>query len=299
MEKKQQVDDEIVLIDILLILWKRKIMIFSMTLLLIVVAGTVSMILPRIYNITAIIELGRGADGVPVVRPEEIKETIVSGVYDAQLKIAFNLSADKFPNWQVHILQNPSLLKVSVGSDNPDRTVQILNKLLTLVSERIDKRVQEEKRILENNVKLKEIKKKWMLEQIKLLRAQLLDTTEKFEGLEKAGNRIKLASRLSEAKSVLRYSDQVRRQQQYLNKLQLKLKKTEEKFDAAAIVIDNAQIKYEKIKHTIIRKSPTVPNRPVKPRKILILSLALVFGLMFSILMAFLVEYIQRAGKNS
>lgn len=298
MQQKQHLETEIDLIDILRILVKRKVMIISLTLILGGGAGLVSMMLPQIYKVTAIVEPAKDAEGEPVELSEAIKENILGGAYDQQLIKKYNLSFEDNPEWQVQIPKGTSLLKVSLESDKPELAVRLLTELLALVSARIEERLQVEKQRLENEIKLAIIGHKGQLENIKLLAAQTRSTTDKIGELETARKNA-LASRTSDAMSVLLYSNEIQSQQIYLNNLQLQLKNAEQSVESAAIAVDNTRLKLSQIKSTNINKYPTIPEKPIKPKKALIVAVVLMLGVVSSILLAFFIEYIQRAGKQT
>lgn len=297
MQQEQHLVDEIDLIDILRILWKRKIMILALTLILIVTAGVVSMMLPKIYKITAIVEPAKDAEGKPVELSEAIRENILGGAYDQQLIKKNNLPDEDYPEWQVQIPKGTSLLKVSLESDKPELAVSLLTELLSLVSARIEERLQVEKERIGNEIKLAKISHKGQLENIKLLTAQTRETTEKIGALETA-RKDALASRSSDAMSVLLYSNEIQSQQIYLNNLQLQLKNAEQNVESAAIAIDNTRLKLSQIKSTNINKYPTIPKRPIKPKKVLIVALVGIGSLMGSVVLAFIVEFIWNARRR-
>ncbi len=130
-----------------------------------------------------------------------------------------------------------------------------------------------------------------------MLTTQTRDTADKIVKLETARKNA-LASRSSDAMSVLLYSNEIQSQQIYLNDLLMQLKDMEQKVGSAAIAVDNARLKIAQIRSTNINKPPTVPKKPVKPKKVLIVALALMVGAMGSTLLAFLVEYVGAARQR-
>ena len=297
MPREQHLEDEIDLVALLRILWKRKVMIITLTLLLTFAAGVVVMMLPEIYKITAIIEPAKDADGKPVELSEAIKENILGGAYDQPLVQKHKLSVEEYPEWQVQIPKGTDLLKISLESNKPEFAVSLLSELLTLISARIEDRLQDEKQRIENEIKLAKINHRGQLESIKLLTGQTRDTTDKIGELEIARKNA-LASRSSDAMSVLLYSNEIQSQQIYLNNLQLQVRNAEQNVESSAIAIDNARLKLARIKSTNINKSPSVPQRPVKPKKTLIVALALIGGALGSILLAFCVEFVSNTRQR-
>ncbi len=102
-------------------------MIIALTLLLTVAVGVVAMMLPKIYKVTAIVEPAKNAYGKPVSLPEALKENILGGAYDRDIQQTLGLTSTEYPELQVQIPKNTSLLKVSVECDKPELAVRILN----------------------------------------------------------------------------------------------------------------------------------------------------------------------------
>ncbi len=297
MHDKQPVEDEIALIDVFMILWKRKIMIILLTLLLGGVAGIVSMMLPPVYRVTAIIEPGKGADGESVERPETIKQNILGGAYDLGIQEVLGLTVAEYPALTVQVPKDTALLNISLEIEKPELGVAILNELLLRVSAMIEERLQYERAQLDNNLKLALVEHTGLVESIKLLTLQTRDTAEKISGLEAARGEA-LANLASDAMSVLLYSNEIQSKQIYLNNLQMKLNKAVQATNSAEIGVANARLKIAKIKSTNINKVPLVPEKPVRPKKVLIVLLALIAGLMTSTVLAFLIEYVSNARQR-
>lgn len=294
MQQVERIEDEIDLLDVLRVLWKRKILILSLTIIVPLVAGLVTLMLPDVYEVTAIIEPGQDAAGKPVVLPEAIKENIQGGAYDQYLMEHFKLSADDMPEWRVRIPKKTSLVRIALESDRPQQAVQILNELLRSVTESIEKRLAEEKRKIENEIRLARIKHDSLQKSAELLRKQLAETAAKIRDLEAARRRA-MAANPSNAMSVLLYSNEIQNQQIYLNNLQLRLENTEKDVKSSLVEIDNARLKLEKVRGTNVNKYPNVPEKPVKPKRLLIVVLALVLGGFAGVVVAFLAESLEKA----
>lgn len=298
MQQEQHLEDEIDLIDILRILWERKVMIITFALLLAIAAGVAVMLLPPVYQITAIVEPAKDAEGKSVEMPESIRENILGGAYDGQLIEKNNLSVGDYPDWRVQIPKGTTLLKISLESAKPDLAVSLLNDLLTLISTRLEGRLQVGKQGIENEIKLTKIMHKSQLESIKLLTAQTRETAGKIGELETARKNA-LASRSSDAMSVLLYSNEIQSQQIYLNNLQLKLQQAGQDVDVSTIAVDNARLKLTQIKSTNINKAPSVPPKPVRPKKALIVVLGGILGLVGGVVLAFCVEFVGKVRRRT
>ena len=139
---------------------------------------------------------------------------------------------------------------------------------------------------------------KSQLESIKLLTAQTRETAGKIGELETARKNA-LASRSSDAMSVLLYSNEIQSQQIYLNNLQLKLQQAGQDVDVSTIAVDNARLKLTQIKSTNINKAPSVPPKPVRPKKALIVVLGGILGLVGGVVLAFCVEFVGKVRRRT
>jgi LPS O-antigen subunit length determinant protein (WzzB/FepE family) len=296
--------DEIELIDIIRVLWKRKKLIIFITFLFALVSVGVSLILPKVYVVATIIEPGvrpiadvngQIVDEVPVVSPDSLRETISGGAYDGQIQKKLNITGEDFPEIKASIPKNTTLVNVSIESSNPDRALAVLNELVGQVGTDIQGKLENEKKNIENEIALEKIKNQAVTEKIALVKNQVSETTIKIQQLEKERQK-SMAARSEDAMSVLLYSNEIQNQQIYLNSLQEKLKDLETETLTSAIKIENLHLKLNMVKSTRLVKPPTIPEKPIKPKKPLIVALAGVLGLMGSMMLAFLLEYLERSG---
>ena len=65
-------DDEINLVDLFLIIWKRKMMIIVVTLLMTISAAGISLLMPKVYKVVTILEPAKDAEGKLVENPQDI-----------------------------------------------------------------------------------------------------------------------------------------------------------------------------------------------------------------------------------
>ena len=297
-------EDEIELIDIFRILWKRRKLILLGTLLLTIGAAGISLLLPKVYEVSTIIEPGirpiadvngQIVNEMPVITPEALKESILGGAYDGRIQKKLNIASQDYPKIKVVTPKNTLLVKISIESSKPEQALVILNELVSQAGNDIQEKLESEKSKIGNEIKLTQIYDQSLVEKIKLVEKQTTAVTAKMQDLEK--NRQKsLASRSTDAMSVLLYSNEIQNQQIYLNGLQEKLKNLETEAQGSSVRIDNLLLKLSLIKSTSLTMPPTIPEKPIKPKKALIVALALMVGLMGTVMLAFLLEYLERAG---
>ena len=76
MEKMNEMDDEINLIDIIKVLVKRKVLIVGVVLLFLIIAVVVSLRLPKVYKINFVVDIGmiqRGQKKFPIEETAELR----------------------------------------------------------------------------------------------------------------------------------------------------------------------------------------------------------------------------------
>lgn len=297
-------EQEIELIDLLRILGKRKKLILLGTLLLTVIAAGVSLLLPKVYEVSAIIEPGRIIEqekkgtSQAIVPPEEIKENILGEAYDNNVRKNLNLSPSEYPNkFKVIVPKETTLVKISFETTKPEQGLKILGELMRQVTAAVNEKVDIEKQRMNNDIQLAVIGNKSLVEKISLTKNQMANTTEKIKDLETNRKKI-MVSRGSDAMSILLYSNEVKDQQVYFNNLQEKLNELETEALGADLRIDNLRLTLSQLKATNLVKPPTVSERPVKPKKSLIVALAFMSGLLGTTLLAFMLEYFERAGAG-
>ena len=162
----QTVDNEIDLVDIFLIIWKRKKMIIVVTLLLTVTAAGISFIMPKVYEVVAILEPGRDVEGKLVENPQTIRENILGGAYDQIVAEKLNLRLDKIPIFKVSIPKQTDLVKISVESSEPQQAVFVLQELLLGVSGDIQGDLDLEIKKTRNAIKEAQLEENFLLEKL-------------------------------------------------------------------------------------------------------------------------------------
>jgi uncharacterized protein involved in exopolysaccharide biosynthesis len=295
--RSQIAEDEINLVDLFLILWKRKTMIIGLTILLTVAAAGISFILPKVYEVTTMIEPGKDSEGQVVENPQAIRENILGGAYDLMISERLGLPLNEIPQFKVSVPKLTDLVKISVESSEPRQAVQVLQELLVGITKDIQAGLDIEIKKTQNEIRETQMKDGFLLDQISLLKEQIAQVVFKMTELEKERKKA-LAAPKGDAMAVLLYSNEIQNQQIYLNDLQEKLANTLNKKSQIALQIDNVQLKLSGIKGTNINKPPSVPEKTIKPKKTLIVALAAMLGLMGGVMLAFFAEFIAKVRKQ-
>lgn len=291
-------EQEIELIDLVRILGKRKKLILLGTLLLTLAAAGVSLLLPKVYEVSAIIEPGKIVQDRAIFTSEVIKENILGEAYDTNVRKNLNLSPAEYPNkFKVTVPKETSLVKISFQTARPEQGSKILDELMNQITVAVNEKVNIEKQQMNNEIQLAVISNKALDERITLINQQITDITAKIKGLEVSRSKAMSSSR-TDSMAVLLYSNEIQNQQIYLNSLQEKLKHLEVEAAGADLRIDNLRLTLSQLKATNLVKPPTVSERPVKPKKSLIVAMAFMLGLLGTTLLAFILEYFERAGSG-
>jgi len=290
--------DEIDLIDIMRILWKRRKLIVFGTLLLTIFAAVVSLLLPKVYEVSTIFEPGKNGDESYVMPPEMLKESILGEAYDYRIRQELNIPFDEYPKVKVMIPKGTPILKVSIETKKPEVALNILNNMVKHINDETIQRLDFEKSNIENQIKATRIKNKAVEEKIELTQKQLDETNKKIKSLE--SNKLKaLSTSVEGSMHVLLYSNEIQNQQIYINNLQEKLKNIEEEARGADIRIDSLQLQLSRLTGMKFLKPVTVSEKPVKPKKILIVTLTFISSLLAMTVISIVLHYIENRNAIS
>ena len=157
-------EKEIELIDYLNVIWKRKWLIIIPTFFLVVVVGVISFLLPKQWEIDAIIvpskfliQTEQGAfEEVLVIEPKQIASQINEATYDILIASELNLDIKKFPKLKAENLRDTKLVRISIKEENAEKAKLILYSLFNHLKREIDKKIDVETKGLDTQVVLKE-----------------------------------------------------------------------------------------------------------------------------------------------
>jgi len=301
MHNEDRNDDEIELIDILRVLWKRKALIVLGSLLLAFAGAGASLLMTEVYKVSAIVEPGKRpisnekgqiVEEKVLASTESIKETILGGAFDESIQDELQIPESEYPKVQVSLPKNTELIKLSIESPDTARARDVLKAVIAKVSRDIEDKIKQEKSQIQSNIKLALNVYKGEREQVKLLAEQVEETKATIDEL-KTDRKKAMASRSTDAMAVLLYSNEIQNKQMYLNELNRELKEMETQSQASEITVEQLNLKLAGIKATSVHKEPTASLNPVKPKKTLIVALSFVIGVMGMTMLAFLLEYVQ------
>ena len=102
----------------------------------------------------------------------------------------------------------------------------------------------------------------------------------------------------SDSMTILLYLNEIQNKQVFLNTLYQDLAKLRETKEIADVTISDMKLKLAALKGVDIRKFPEISGKPIKPKKTLIVALAFILGLMGGIMLAFIVEFMDKVGRH-
>jgi len=271
--------DEIELIDLLRIIWSRRNFIIFTTLILMAIAGGISWMLPKKYETTAYIQIGRVWEK-EIENPYLTREWLGSDAFFVQIIEQLNLdtTADqmrKNKRIQAEVLESgptgkklPLLLSVRVYDEIPQQTVDIAQTVTNLLIKRHESRFQE--RLHEYQIYEKSLSHDVAQIENAIRELELLIQKQQMAPVVNAPSVILLQSQL-EQKNV------------QLLGFKRELKDTR--------INNNSKIMTE---NTRLISAPIIPTKPVGPRIVLFSSLAGALGFISALVLAFFLEYLKQ-----
>ncbi len=142
------------------IAWKRRWQIIIPTVIVAVLAGIVSLLLPKVWEVDAIIipskflaqnEAGEFRE-VLVASPIQIAGQISQRSYDAVISAEQNIPIRKFPRISAENLRNTNLIRISIRERDPQSGQKILQSLFNHLKSDFDKKIDVEISSLSNQV---------------------------------------------------------------------------------------------------------------------------------------------------
>ena len=328
----EKYEDEIKLMDLLNLLWKKKWLIILPTLFCVVIVGIISFRLPHIWEVDAMIQpskiLVKTEQGqfeeVVIVSPRQIVGQISQESYNRLIAAELNLNIRTFPKLKAENLKDTNLVKVSIRERNTEKAKLILFSLFKHLKAELDEKIDIEMKGIDSQIKNQEIVKTMIDDQIKVFKsklrivkqrkkeieAEMSDVRKRIKSLEEeqSANLKKEKRSESESLGMLLYSNEIQQSLRYHNTLNelLNNKKIEE--ENLNLELDNGDKKISQIENTVndlnekrgridyaqLIKEPTSSLSPVSPRKKLNVLIAGILSLMIFTFLAFFLEYIRK-----
>lgn len=275
-----KIADEIELIDLLRVIWSWRKFILLIPLILMMLAGAVTQLLPEKYETTALIQIGRVWEK-EIENPHLTREWMQSDDFFAQvidkLKLETTPSQMKLNKMiQSEVLESgPSgkkvsvLLSLRVHAETPQQPVEIAQAVADLLIEKHQSRFNER------------------LHEYQNYEEGLSNTVSRIERaiieLELLIKKQQMAPVVN-APSVILLQSQLEQKNVQLLGFKRELKDTR--------INNNSKIMTE---NTRLIAVPIIPTNPVGPRVLLFISVAGVLGLFSALILAFFLDYLKQA----
>ncbi len=323
------VEERTELIDYLGVIWKWKLLIVLIAVVCAVTSGVISFVLPKIYQSSAVFEVGRvsryrGADREqiePIEDIESVTEVLQSDEMLSMVKERLNMDAtlggmraklDVEPILGKYIgsrLQ-ARLIKISFEDQDPGLTVAVLNTLSDLLIEQHIKEYQASIESLSEQINNSEKKTEIISKEIDLQSSYQTVVRDQIEVVEKAIAETKTELSELSLKDIsplevlfLRSTlgDQAERIADFHRELidtELSIKEGEkdvQNLRDRVVYLENMRAVSE---NTEVRNKAIKPEIPIRPRKKLNAIIGGVVGLMAAIILAFFFESLQTVRKR-
>jgi capsular polysaccharide biosynthesis protein len=302
-------EKEINLVDFIDILLRRKWLIIVPTLIIVILVGIISFILPPKWEVDAIIEPAKFysmttvGDYIEVMatEPKQIVELVNKATYNVAIASELNIDLASFPKIKAESPEESQIVHISVVQKDIERAKQILNALVNYIKTDVDTKADIEMGLIEEEIKMLTNKLEITKERIKEIEAEMKEIKSRNKEIEKEQrqNLANIERNETESLALLLYSNKIHENLQYLNTLTelLNEKKLEE--EDLAKEINNFEERKGRIVATKLMKAPTPSPSPVFPKKKLNILIALVLGLVIFTIAAFFLEQIEAQKDKS
>ncbi len=324
--------EDVELYDVIQVLCKRKKLIIGGTLICMLVTGIAAFVLPPVYRVSAIIEVGQiirpGMVGIrraePIEKPGSLVEKIKGGVYDEIIREKLGLKESQYPQIKTRNPRNTPLVQISIDYSDKQNALRILEHLVEQIVKDHDEISSVLKFDLENTVldnqnalalidKDEASTKEQLLmnkEQKNELQEQILELQRRITELERQKPLTGSKSNPGDALTLLLLSNELRETRRHLNDLQDRLRfvlpqgasALRDKLNSLAsrkqaLLLDNEKLSVHlnALRNTRIAKKPSNSEMPVRPRKGLNIVLGGLAGILGFVFLAFFLEYLQGA----
>jgi len=329
-------EDEINLIDYFRVILKWKWFIVVGTLLCVITAAIISLQMPRIYEVSAVLEPGilGVKDSVDegfvyIDSAANIRGKIGEGIYNRRVVEALSLDPLKTRvEFKTAIAKGTDTIRITSQwqEGDTDLGMKVIRQMIGLLSDDYEGIVKHRKSGYDEQIKRMLNSIENTQDEIKLQQAKLKSSrqrkgelTKEIRGVKENTEKIVQQrdvlledKRPNKDLSLLLYSTTIQQNVAYFNQLSERdyilvntEKETENKIDKLTKTINDIESKIntlnlekELIGNVKIIKEPEVSLHPVKPKKKQIVLLAGFASLFMFVFLAFLIEYIRNASKE-
>jgi len=301
-------EGEIVLMDYLNVLWKRKWLIVIPTLFLIIAVGIISFLLPPKWEIDALIQPskflvqteGGQFEEIVVVDPRQIAGQINQESYNRLIATELNLDIREFPKLKAENLRDTNLVRISLKEKDAEKAKLILHSLFNHLKGQLDGKVDIEMKSIEKKIKANKGKLNIIKQRKKDIEKEKSAIRKRIEALEKEQQlSLKKENRSeSESLAMLLYSNEIQQSLEYHNTLNELLSKKKIEEEDMNFEIDNLNERKGRLDYAQLIKEPTSSLYPVSPKKKRNVLIAGILGLFIFTMLVFFLDYLKKQRIN-
>lgn len=267
-------EEEIDLRDLVLVLWKNRLLIIAIFVAAVLAAGIISFLMPPVYSVSTIIALGNFDDPV-YTKPASAKEVLLSDelLLEVINQLKLDVPPEKFRAFKEKIKVEPvkdtNFLEISMETEDKQEGKAILEKMAQLFTQRSASVFQEQQKLVSNQLKT-------IQERLSAVDQDIAQTREILKNIENAAG-------LSSVEKDLRRSRTI----EYLQGEEA------QRLDLLDRYL-SLQKELNQLKDVEVIRGVREPVHPVKPRKTLNVAVAGVLGLMVGVFAALIREYFTK-----
>jgi capsular polysaccharide biosynthesis protein len=192
------------------------------------------------------------------------------------------------------------MVKISLNSSEPQLAKKIISELLNIISTAIQKEQDLSIQKIKSKMEAVILNHKMLEESVSQAKKQAAESKLKIDDLKNKIDDLKkkkfeaLINNNGDALTLLLYINEIRNSQVYFNELNDKVAELENSYQNISLRLEQFRLNLEDIKGTVIRKEPTILEKPIKPNKKLIVATTFVGSFMVAVMLAFLFEFVSR-----
>lgn len=292
-------EEEVDLRSYLEVIGKRKWTIIVGTLFCIIVAGIVSFTMPKIYEVSTSIKIGKIED--KFVEEEPVVISIIKSIslkrkIAEELSLPFKEISEKKIKVSSEANKNSSVITTKIETDKPEQGIKILEIINQTILQKHWNKIEKAKKEISDKIVSNKNRIKIKKKQQKSLEKRLVGIKKEIVALQKIRDRITKGKieKIDVVGMVAYFNDfQTRLDSFYRTQSQI-IDSIPSQIQSYKENIATLQGKLEKISETEIIDSPHSSYHPIKPRKKFNIVIATILGLMISTFIAFFQEYLSK-----
>ncbi|MFA6096779.1 MAG: hypothetical protein WC788_04085 [Candidatus Paceibacterota bacterium] len=294
--------EEVYLIDYVKVMVKRKKVITTVVLSVVVLATIVSLVMNRVYKIESVIEIGTVSVGAPIESPEQVLQGIKRDVYGAMVREKLDISETDFPKIKTGNTSGTNLISMEINSNRADQAKSVLDELSNLIIAGHQEKTKDAKALLESEIELRKKDIETVGKDVERVKAKIVFLEEERNNLDaKVAALQKVLVYRQDAGSQFALFDtkeKLASKKQEIENTYIEVNSSENNINAINGQINILEKQISDIRMTKVVKGPAVSEKIVSPDIVSNLIIAVIFGLFLGIFLAFVMEWWEKNGKE-